>query len=176
MNVYDKKRKVPVEAILDKQGRAHLDLNGLKFTSRHCPDFAKYLAGGWLEEYAYLILKPLLRQGIIRDLRIGLEVAWASSGDGQKRLPVQEFDIVLTGGKRLFIIECKAGSVLSDHVYKLQNCVRNYGGVDARGLMVSAFRPHHALTRKRLENATNIRGLSEWDVSDHLVSTVTLAT
>ena len=85
---------------------------------------------------------------------------------------MQELDVVFTDGKRLFIIECKAGSVKNDHVYKLQNCVSNYGGVEARGLMVSAFRPHHPVTRKRLDNASNLLALSGWDVTNDLANMV----
>ena len=163
---------IPVEIELDKTGRASLSLGGAKFVYSNCPDFAKYLSGGWLEEYCYLTLEPLVRAGRLRDLRIGLEVSWEMMGDGEKRCPAQEFDVVCTDGNRLCVIECKAGSVKSEHVYKLQNCVRNYGGVDARGILVSAFPPHHTVTRKRLETAANLAALHGWDVTNRLASTV----
>lgn len=161
-----------LELSLDKVGRARLCLDKTEFVFRQCPDFAKYLSGGWLEEYTYLLLEPLLRSGRIRDLRIGIEVSWASQPTAPKRYPAQEFDVVLTDGKRLYIIECKAGNVLSDHVQKLQNCVRNYGGVDARGILVSAFPPHHPVTRKRIETAVNLSSLHGWDVTNKLEDTI----
>lgn len=157
-----------IEISLDESGRARLNLNGAEYIYPYCPDFAKYLAGGWLEEFAYLTLEPLLQQGKIRDLRIGLEVSWERRGAEEEQIPAQEFDVALTDGKRLLIIECKAGAVLSDHVHKLQNSVRNYGGVDARGILVSAFPPHHSVTRRKLADAANLRALDGWDVSQQL--------
>jgi hypothetical protein len=163
---------VTVEASLDKDGQAFFDLGGAKFAYQYCPDFAKYLAGCWLEEYTYLILEPGLHKGKIRDLRIGLKVCWDDMDRVGAKRSAQEFDVVFTDGKRLFIIECKAGSVTSEHVYKLQNCVQNYGGVDAHGIMVSAFPPHSQVTRKRLSSAANLSLLSDWDVPNKLVDRV----
>lgn len=172
VDAYNRGQRVPVEISLDESGRGTLSLGGTTFSYRNCPDFAKYLSGGWMEEYCYLLLEPLLRNGSILDLRVGLEVSWEKPQDGVGRFQAQEFDIVLTDGRRLYIIECKAGAVLSEHVYKLQNCVRNYGGVDARGILVSAFRPHHPVTRKRIETAANLSSLHGWDVTNKLASIV----
>jgi hypothetical protein len=156
-----------VVASLDRTGQANLKIGKAVFDFKRCPDFAKYLCGGWLEEYTYLLLEPLLKQGLIRDLRIGLEVAWQGSGKGNERLIAQEFDVVFTEGKRLFIIECKAGNVFSEHFYKLQNCVRNYGGVEARGILAAAF-PFREAVRKRFEAASNLTWLSGEDVPRQL--------
>jgi hypothetical protein len=169
--VRNRGQKLLVRISLDETGRAHLNLGGPEFTFKYCPDFAKYISGGWLEEYTYLLLEPLLREGKIRDLRVGFEVCWKEE-DVCNRSSAQEFDVVLTDGKRLFVIECKAGSVISEHVYKLQNCVRNYGGIDARGIMISAFRPHHAVTRRRLDDAPNLASLSGWDVTNELTGLI----
>jgi hypothetical protein len=170
--IYIKGESVFVEIDLDQTGKAYINLGGAEFKFKHSPDFAKYLAGKWLEEYTYLILEPLLIEGKIRDLRIGLEVNWDSPSDRQSDSPIQEFDVAFTGGKRLFIVECKAGAVFSDDVYKLQHCVRNYGGIDACGIMVCAFPPHHAQTRKRLESASHLNALYGWDIPKHLADLV----
>ena len=167
---YERGTEAVVEIALDVRGRAYLNLDGAEFTFNHCPDFAHYLVGGWLEEYTYLLLEPLLKDGLIRDLRIGLTVTWDKLHVGNDVQPIQEFDITLTDGKRLFILECKAGAILVDHVYKLQQCVRGYGGIDARGIMVSAFPPHSPLTRKRLENAGNTSAFYGWDVTNFLAN------
>ena len=156
---------------LERTGRAYFNLHGFEFASENCPDFAKYLTGGWLEEYVYLILKPLLKQGVIRDLRVGLHVGWDLLSSKQHG-PIQEFDVTLTDGKRLFVVECKAGAVYNDHVYKLEACVRKYGGIDARGIMACAFRPNHPITRKRLESAGNLAALYEGDVTNRLADLI----
>jgi len=168
------KRDVLFEVSLDKAGRAEINLDGKGHTFDQCYDFAAYLAGGWLEEYVYLLLEPLLESGILRDLRVGMEVDWdvAASKDGA----IQEFDVVFTDGKRLFIIECKAGAVFSEHIYKLQQCVRGYGGIDARGIMACAFSPHSSLTRKRIEEANNIIGCYECHVTNRLANYIIFET
>ena len=126
---------------------------------KNCPDFARYLCGGWLEEYVYLLLEPQLKAGVIKDLRIGLEVSWAPRDAINAKMPAQEFDVCLTDGNRLTILECKAGGVYVEDVYKLGNCVANYGGVDAKGLLISAFRPSESI-RKRIEASANLRCLA----------------
>ena len=37
---------------------------GAEFTFKNCPDFARYLCGGWLEEYVYLLLEPQFKAGV----------------------------------------------------------------------------------------------------------------
>ena len=149
-----------------------MNFGGEEFKFKNCLDFAKYLAGGWLEEYSYLLLEPLLRQGKIRDLRIGLEVSWEDRNRDGITTVAQEFDGVLTDGNRLIIIECKAGSIKADHVYKLQNCVRNYGGTGARGVLVSAFRPPYRSTMRRLDDASNLVLVVGEAVTSNLTSIV----
>ncbi len=160
---------IDIEARLDETGKAYINFGGEEFKYKNCLDFAKYLAGGWLEEYSYLLLEPLLRQGKIRDLRIGLEVSWEDRSRDGITTVAQEFDGVLTDGNRLIIIECKAGSLKADYVYKLQNCVRNYGGVGARGILVSAFKQPHHLTMRRLDTASNLA----WVVGEAVTSNLT---
>ena len=57
-------------------------------------------------------------------------------------------------------MECKAGNVKSDHVYKLSDCVRTYGGVLAKGFLASALGNLNKITRKRVEEAKNISLIS----------------
>lgn len=99
--------------------------------------------------------KPVLQAGALRDLRIGLEVSWLPTSGDSSQLTAQEFDVSFTDGKRLFIVECKAGNVLSEDVYRLQNSIRNYGGVEARGILVAAFPPPKP-SRRRLQSAKNL--------------------
>lgn len=98
----------------------------------------EFVSGGWLEDYVFHLLQPLCDDGTIRDLHLGYEVAFPEGGDNDHDWPAQEFDCVFTDGKRLWIVECKSGTVLQEHIQKLQNNVRTYGGVAARGILVSA--------------------------------------
>ncbi|MHB1036907.1 MAG: ATP-binding protein [Pirellulales bacterium] len=105
------------------------------------------------------------KSGVIRDLRIGMVVSWRAGDAGREGPLAQEFDVCFTDGKRLFIVECKAGSVLSEDIYKLQNCVRNYGGVEAKGVLISAFPLSHEATRRRLASAANLTSASGSEVT-----------
>ena len=160
-----------VSASLDGEDHGYLRIGRDEYSLDRCPDFAAYLCGGWLEEYVHLILDPLKRAGEIRDLRIGLEVAWAPSRDHPSQVAAQEFDVVFTDGKRLFIIECKAGRVLNEDVYKLENSVRNYGGIEARGILVAAFPPPEP-SRRRLQSSKNLSYCAGRDVPERLAKDV----
>ena len=144
-----------VVASLDKHCRANLQIGSRVFTIPKCPDFAKYLRGGWLEEYTYSLLEPALAQGSILDLRIGLEVAWPTDDDDGRVFPAQEFDVPFTDGKRLWIVECKAGRVTNEDFYRLQNSVRTYGGVESRGTLVAALTIGKPV-QKRFEDTLNL--------------------
>lgn len=144
-----------VSAELDKNSKASLYLGNDLYTLAYCPDFAKYISGGWLEEYVYIQLQPLVDSGKIKDIRIGAEISWQN----EKNTTVQEFDVIFTDGKRLFFMECKAGNYLSADVQKLQNNVRNYGGVESRGAMLVCFPPTGKLKnslRNRVAKAYNL--------------------
>ena len=154
-------------AKLERSGRAILKLCGVEFTLKSCPDFARYLCGGWLDEYIYLLLQPQLASRNIKDLRIGLEVSWVAPQPNSTPMAAQEFDICFTDGNRLTIMECKAGAVYVGDVYKLENCVMNYGGVDANGLLISAFSPSVSI-RKRVQASAKLRYLSGSDVTNEV--------
>ncbi len=167
---FEVKRSI-VAASLDDESRGHLRLGKVEYVVERCPDFASYLCGGWLEEYVYIRLEPAFREGKLRDLRIGLEASWHPRSGALEPHAAQEFDIAVTDGQRLLIVECKAGRVTNDDIYKLENAVRSYGGVEARGLLVSAFRPADAQMR-RLQGSKNSSFLCGGDVSSGLVEKV----
>jgi hypothetical protein len=106
------------------------------------PDFLQYVAGGWFEEYCYLLLRKQLRDDGVEDIRIGLRPAWNMDGPEDTSGPgKQEFDVVVTDGLRLIIVECKSGwSVRQEHIQKLENNVHFFGGVMARGILAAALK------------------------------------
>jgi hypothetical protein len=163
--------RAAVAASLDHVLRGQLRLGKATYVVEQCPDFAAYLCGGWLEEYVFIHLEPTLREGRLRDLRIGLEVSWQTKTTETEQFAAQEFDVALTDGRRLFILECKAGRVLNEDVYKLENSVRNYGGVEARGMLVTAFPPAEA-SKRRIEGAKNLSCLYGDRVSSRLAEEI----
>ena len=139
--------------------RASLTLNGVSLKVPNCTDFAIYLGGGWLEEYAFLHFLPLVQSGTIFDLRIGVEVDPVGQLRQQGQMPVGEFDCVYTDGNRLWIVECKAGAVKQEHLQKLENNVKTYGGIAAKGILFTAF-PLIEQHKKRIASSTSIQVIS----------------
>ncbi len=151
-----------------------------KFSFNNWPDFAIYLSGGWLEEYTYMLLEPFVKTGQIKDIRIGLEISFkektsdkptqtnssmaeqlsshlSNSSDFQGVFSdsYQELDVVFTDGQRLYIIECKAGSVKTEHIMKLQNIVRYFGGIEGKGVLAACFEPRRKVVVKKIKDARN---------------------
>lgn len=139
---------------LDSTGKAIANIDGRSYQYNNFPDFAKYITGGWLEEFTWLQLKPLVDVGTITDIRIGMTVTWVG-----EQVDTQEFDVIFTDSKRLYILECKAGSFKAIDIQKLQNNVRNYGGIDGRGTLIACFPPHGDSASsifKRIQNSQNL--------------------
>ncbi len=137
-------------------GKVSLILDGESVKVPDCKDFASYLGGGWLEEYAYLHFLPMVKSGQFFDLRIGMEVFPSGKNHVKGQMPVGEFDCVYTDGKRLYIVECKAGPVKQDHIQKLENNLKTYGGIAAMGILLTAFPICQAL-QDRIDRSTSIQ-------------------
>jgi len=59
---------------LDEMETASVQGYGLDLVFEKWPDFAKYLSGGWFEEFVYLQCKPYEDAGVIQDLRINVKL------------------------------------------------------------------------------------------------------
>ena len=81
---------------------------------------AKYLSGGWFEDYIYDIVKQNAPQA---EIVKNLSIVWSDS-----KSDAQEFDVCYTDGFSFYILECKAGSIKQDFVQKLENLRANYSG------------------------------------------------
>lgn len=151
---------------------ATIDIGGEKFIFENWPDFAKYLCGMWLEEYTYMLLEPFVNSGHIKDLRIGLEISIkhqksnSTQNDFIKKPKspfentYQELDVVFTDGRRLYIIECKAGNVNSEYIMKLQNIVNYFGGIEGRGILAACFPPYSKVVKKKIIDSKNLQLVS----------------
>jgi hypothetical protein len=141
---------------LDKNSVATVVGDGLDLRFENWSGFAKYLSGGWFEEYAYLQLKPYEDTGVIKDLRINVELRLDRKN--RERNPRwdathNELDVVFTDGHSLYIVECKAGTVTQEQVMKVQNLVRYYGGVEGRGIVACCFQPNAESVKKKIKDA-----------------------
>ena len=141
---------------LDNAEAAKIQGYGLDLAFDNWPDFAKYLSGGWFEEYVYLQCKPYEDAGVIQDLHLNAKLnlkqenSWSHSPRGAE---YNELDITFTDGYSLYIIECKAGNVTQEQVMKLQNLVRFYGGIEGRGIVACCVQPNTESTKKKIKDA-----------------------
>jgi hypothetical protein len=151
---------------LNKNETATVQGYGLDMVFDNWPDFAKFLCGGWLEEYVYLLCKPYEDAGVIHDLRINVKLNLSTAGQQSLNAAYNEIDIAFTDGYSLYIVECKAGKVKQEQVMKLQNLVRIYGGVEGRGIVASCFPPDAESVKKKIKDArlTLWQGSETWPI------------
>lgn len=152
-------------ATIDPSAKARISLRSGVFEFDHFPGFAKFVTGGWFEEWVYTSLRPLINAGKIFDLRIGFEVSFEAlvktrysfGPQNTEEKSFQELDVAFTDGSRLYIVECKAGKVTSEHVMKLENIIEKYGGVGGRGILAACFEPDDEAVKKRLKESRACR-------------------
>jgi hypothetical protein len=129
---------------------------GLDLVFEKWPDFAKYLSGGWFEEFVYLQCKTYEDTGVIQDLRINVKLNLnLENTKGYPNFGVEynELDVTFTDGYSLYIVECKAGNVTQEQVMKLQNLVRFYGGIEGRGIVACCVPPNTESAKKKIKDA-----------------------
>lgn len=158
-------------ASFDTKGNATLVLDGEPVPIPICDDFGQYVGGGWLEEYAFSLLRLPEQKGLIYDLRIGLEVDYAKGSHAPHEMPLGQFDCVFTDGKRLWLVECKAGNVKQEHIQKLENNLKTYGGIAAKGLLVSSFPLVPSLV-KRVSSSTSIRAIQAGELGVEVIQKI----
>ena len=164
-------KKGDISVKLSSNGNAEILIGNEKFSFSNWINFAKYLCGGWFEEYIYQVLSYYLKSGQIKDLRIGLEISIKDKIDNtQDQMGLdwkdklrtiygelyQELDIVFTDGKSLYIIECKAGNVRSVDLMKLQNIVSHFGGIEGKGIIISPFKPNSKVIHRKIAESRNV--------------------
>jgi hypothetical protein len=144
------------------------------------PDFARYLSGGWFEEYTFLRLQPLVASGVIKDLRIGLQVSFKEESKHDRSSSLrsqlndvfgdtyQELDIVFTDGRRLYVLECKAGAVKGEYVRKLESITRYFGGIEGQGILACCFPPRSSVVKQKALETRKIKLLAGKDLFEEL--------
>lgn len=129
-------------------------------------DAARYLAGGWLEEFVFLKLS-----GLARPDRYGSNIVISSAkGQGVRN----EIDALLMHRNRTLLIECKTGrqTKAQDALYKLAQLRQSLGGSVAGALYLSAQTVHDDVRKRADEYRITVlagdevgqlvRRLNEW--------------
>jgi Domain of unknown function (DUF1887) len=159
------------QASFNSNGDATFFLGNEPISVPPCDDFGEYLGGRWLEEYVFSLLSPLKEKKLIHDLRIGVEVDNRAIIRDKHAAPLGEFDCSFTDGKRLWIVECKAGQVRQEHIQKLENNLKTYGGVAARGIIASSF-PISSAASKRISFSKSIIAVHPGKLSTETLSEI----
>jgi hypothetical protein len=134
-----------------------LAIGDKKTTLAPWPDLAQFICGGWLEDYMFHKLQTLRAPNRVTDIIENLVV---TAGDDDQADPFQEFDIALSDGFALTIVECKAGDLDQGHVQKLENLARRFGGHFGRGVLVAGRADRLETVRERVERSTTVCAIS----------------
>lgn len=149
-------------AKLLKDKSASLVIGNYQFDFDYFPDFHEFMIGKWFEVYIYSLLRPLVQAGKIFDLRMGTKVSIKNPEKNQnikkftplkqKNKDYQEFDILFTDGYSLYVAECKSGSVNSDHIVKISQISNKFGGINAKPILFSAFKPEQGIYKQKADD------------------------
>lgn len=112
---------------------------------------ARYLAGGWFEEYCLL---KLSEDDSKKDVRAGMMPGWIGA-ISDPRNAAQELDVAYTDGFRLTIVECKTGQIKQEHFQKLENLTATFGGAFGGGILASLNKPTQDIV-ERVKSARNV--------------------
>lgn len=115
------------------------------------PNAAPFFAGGWLEEYCFT---TLLSAGTFNEVLCNVKLDLKPETKERLRredLFKNEIDVVVTRGLRAALIECKAGNITQDHIYKLV-ALRDYLlGSFGKAVLVSRCPLNPAVHEKALD-------------------------
>ena len=119
-------------------------------------DQTRYLAGIWLEEFAWLTAKNLN----LNDVRCGVEIAWEKSPD-----TLNELDVLVMHNNKMLVIECKTLRMQnnpnfkpSDILYKIDSIGDNIKGLFGKAVLLSAMPPPLGMIeRARTQNIDILR-------------------
>ncbi|MBK1692601.1 Card1-like endonuclease domain-containing protein [Ectothiorhodospira mobilis] len=119
---------------------------------------ARFLNGGWLEEYVY----HRLRDEGIDDVALGVEGTWDGT-DGARN----ELDVVAVHANRLLVVECKTArhgrdDALDDQqLYKLDSIGDTLRGFFGSSWMVSARTPTQSMGERARQHRIRLIGPDE---------------
>lgn len=117
-------------------------------------EIAQYLAGGWFEEYVYMVAKS-----IAPSVALNVKGEWVTTGHAT---PKNEFDVILSQKNRLFLISCKTSypdridddseeSIAKEYLYELLALGDMAAGLFGKKMLASARPVRNEYVRKRAE-------------------------
>jgi hypothetical protein len=166
---YDKDKNFPVQSahweveenrLLDK-----IKAQGLLTPKLIFNDFAavRYLGGGWLEEWCWLVGKDLEKKEAGKRLKsdrwgVNLEIERFDASTTPRKYPLNELDAVYVHRNRMLIVECKTGTQISnsdksqDILNKLETLGNQFGGRLNTRWLLTARRIEGGQARERARN------------------------
>lgn len=127
----------PLRDALDAMADAGLvDFDGERELIFRSAEACRYVAGGWLEEYAWLTASELGAEHV----RAGLELTW-NTGSG--RSPRNELDLFVLHRNRTLTVECKTssmgeGDATAQILYKLDSIADRLSSLPGNAALLSA--------------------------------------
>ena len=115
-----------------------LDWDGRGAVTFHDEAAARYIGGGWVEEFAASKMRGYVQCDCASQLRVRSMRIDDASDDS-----TNELDAVMVHGNRMLVVECKAAVTtnddkLADWIYKISQVARSVGGQMAQPLLLSA--------------------------------------
>jgi len=112
---------------------------------------AEFFGGRWLEEHAFHLLAESgsfdqVLGNVVLSLRT--ETIEQLRGNRKDRTDKNEIDVVVCKGIRSVFIECKAGHVTQDHIYKLDTLRKYLLGPFGTSLLLSRHQPEPGVFEK----------------------------
>lgn len=115
---------------------------------------ARFLQGGWLEEYAWHVV----RDERVHDVRLNVRGAWEGAQEAKN-----EFDVLACHRNQLLFIECKtlkfdAGQNDNDLSYKVESLGKDTRGLFGETWLLSARAPSEILKDRSLQAGFKLIG------------------
>ncbi len=166
--VFQGKWGVKGEAAWDLTSLSFIIPNGESFRYNHS-DGGRYFSGQWLEEFVFnRLLKSKTFDFVSRNVVLSLRSeSIRRLSEKRRKSPFtdkNELDVVAIAGKRAAIIECKAGNVLQDHIYKLASLRDYLLGTFGVAILVCRFTPGPHIIEKC--NDLGIKVISASDLEE----------
>lgn len=130
-------REIAESGLVDWQAGVEIDFRDI--------ESARFLQGGWLEEYAWHIV----RDEHVHDARLNFRGAWEGAWEGAREAR-NEFDVLACHHNQLLFIECKtlkfdAGQNDNDLSYKVESLGKDTRGLFGETWLLSAREPSGVL-------------------------------
>ena len=105
-------------------------------------DGGAYFTGAWLEELVFHTLNKSNRfDQVLKNLKINFKT-------GLSQFNKNEIDVVITKGFKAAFVECKAGNIKQEHVYKLRAITDYFLGSFGVPILVARFKPQANIVEK----------------------------